>query len=58
VDKKVNYPLENLNLDEYIVDQEAKDKGDYILAGVICHDGTLSFGHYWMLGRNLNDGKW
>jgi ubiquitin carboxyl-terminal hydrolase 4/11/15 len=58
INSMVDYPTDEMNFDKFMTNEEAKGKGNFLLAGVICHSGSLRGGHYWMFGRNFNDGHW
>ncbi len=50
----IDYPLEGLNLSEYIVGDD-KNQAIYDLVGISQHFGSLSSGHYTALCRNFNN---
>ena len=55
INKKVNYPTNNLNLRKYTYKYE--NNANYNLYGVGCHIGTPNFGHYYSYILNTNK-KW
>jgi len=52
----VDFPLENLNLSEYVIGYN-KDSYVYDLYGVCNHSGSVQGGHYTAFVKNAN-GKW
>lgn len=50
----INYPVEGLNLSEYIVGEDKND-AIYDLVGISQHFGSLNSGHYTALCRNFNN---
>ena len=52
IDCLINFPLEHLNLKDYIV--QKKNIPKYDLFGVINHGGTLTGGHYYCILRKKN----
>ncbi|VUZ47072.1 unnamed protein product [Hymenolepis diminuta] len=55
---QVNFPLHRLSLKKYL-HTSCKDKvWEYDLAGVVCHTGTVRFGHYFTYALNYGDGEW
>ncbi|KAM3187013.1 hypothetical protein ACTXT7_003153 [Hymenolepis weldensis] len=55
---QVNFPLHGLSLKKYL-HASCKDKvWEYDLAGVVCHTGTVRFGHYFTYALNYGDGEW
>lgn len=58
IDTHVNYPIENLNLTQFI-DSRKGDPNNYIysLYAVNYHSGDLNSGHYWSSCKNL-DNSW
>ena len=52
----VDFPLENLNLSEYVIGYN-KDNYIYDLYGVCNHSGSVQGGHYTAFVKNAN-GKW
>merc|ERR1712062_686890 len=53
----VDFPLTDLNLSEYCVNEEMKD-ADYDLYAVSNHMGGLGGGHYTAYAKNIKDQKW
>nr|CDS34390.1 ubiquitin carboxyl terminal hydrolase 20 [Hymenolepis microstoma] len=55
---RVNFPLYGLSLKKYL-HTSCKDKvWEYDLSGVVCHTGTVRFGHYFTYALNNGDGEW
>ena len=53
---KIDFPLENLNLENYCVGYD-KFNSKYSLYGICNHGGGTGFGHYWAYCKNEN-GYW
>ncbi len=58
----VEFPLYNLDLSSFVTDQDFLSSLGidlkYDLYGIINHYGTLHFGHYISLVKNLQENKW
>jgi len=54
----VSFPLTNLDLSSYVMDEESKDDCIYDLYGVSNHSGFLAGGHYTAYVKSLTNGKW
>lgn len=58
----MEFPLYNLDVSTFVTDpaflnnQNISQK--YDLYGIINHYGTLHFGHYVSIVKNINDGSW
>ncbi|RZF39639.1 hypothetical protein LSTR_LSTR001160 [Laodelphax striatellus] len=57
LNKKVDYPLENLKLNDYLVNKNHPSVS-YNLIGVINHYGGPSEGHYTAFAKNRVDNEW
>ncbi|XP_022189714.2 ubiquitin carboxyl-terminal hydrolase 4 isoform X2 [Nilaparvata lugens] len=57
LNKKVDYPLENLKLNDYLVNKNHAPVS-YNLIGVINHYGGPSEGHYTAFAKNRMDNQW
>lgn len=55
---KVNYPIENLDLSNYIDEKKRGQDLLYDLKGVVLHRGSLNSGHYTCYCRNAHNNKW
>ncbi|VDM16442.1 unnamed protein product [Hydatigera taeniaeformis] len=54
----VNFPVQHLDLRKYR-HSTCRDKVcEYDLVGVVCHSGTVRFGHYYTYALNSGDGEW
>ncbi|KAL5111669.1 Ubiquitin carboxyl-terminal hydrolase 20 [Taenia crassiceps] len=54
----VNFPVQHLDLRKYR-HSSCRDKVcEYDLVGVVCHSGTVRFGHYYTYALNSGDGEW
>nr|CDS23569.1 ubiquitin carboxyl terminal hydrolase 20 [Echinococcus granulosus] len=54
----VNFPMQHLDLRKYR-HSSCRDKVcEYDLVGVVCHSGTVRFGHYYTYALNFGDGEW
>ena len=56
ITKKIDFPLENLDMSPYIKGYE-KDKYKYNLYAVSNHSGGMGGGHYWSYVKNI-DNNW
>lgn len=56
-DSYISYPINNLNLKNYIYGYEETDC-IYNLKAINCHDGSMSFGHYYSYCMNYINNKW
>ena len=59
----VESPLYNLDLSTFVTDQQKflEEQGinlKYDLYGIVNHYGSLSFGHYVSIVKNLEENKW
>lgn len=59
----VEFPLYNLDLSTFVTDQQKflEEQGinlKYDLYGIVNHYGSLSFGHYVSIVKNLEENKW
>lgn len=59
----VEFPLYNLDLSTFVTDQQnfLEEQGinlKYDLYGIVNHYGSLSFGHYVSIVKNLEENKW
>ena len=54
----VDFPIENLNLDKYILKNEKKGSQNYRLYAISNHSGTLDGGHYIANCRHVSSNKW
>jgi len=59
----VEFPLYNLDLSPFVTDQQKflEEQGvnlKYDLYGIVNHYGSLSFGHYVSIVKNLEENKW
>jgi ubiquitin carboxyl-terminal hydrolase 8 len=54
----VDYPIDNLNLSAYLLDQKHTGNANYNLYGTCNHTGTLNGGHYTAACRNSLDKQW
>ena len=52
----IDYPIDNFDLREYVLDEENKSSAIYELYGIIIHKGGLNGGHYFSYCKN--NGKW
>ena len=55
-DSLVVFPITNLDLRQYIVEENSRKEGVYDLYAISQHFGNLSSGHYTALCKN--GGKW
>lgn len=56
---QVDYPIENLNLDRYVVGNDRTAKpNNYQLYAVSNHSGTMDGGHYTAVCRHFEYNKW
>ena len=53
----VEFPIDNLDLKDYIVDKDKKEEAIYDLVAVAQHVGQLNSGHYTSLCRVMGN-KW
>lgn len=59
VKTKIEFPLENLKLEEYMLGEcDKKNPPTYNLIGVSNHMGEMGFGHYTAYARSVRDNKW
>jgi ubiquitin C-terminal hydrolase len=63
IDTFISFPLDGLDLNEYIVKDDSKKSEDnpstkYNLVAVSNHTGSLTCGHYTTYAKNIQDGKW
>lgn len=59
----VEFPIYNLDLSSFVIDQKSllEEQGinlKYDLYGMVNHYGSLSFGHYISIVKNLEENKW
>lgn len=58
----MEFPLYNLDLSTFVTDVDFLNSMNidlkYDLYGIINHYGTLSFGHYVSIIKNLQENKW
>lgn len=55
----VDYPIDNLNLDKYILGNDSKSKqNNYNLYAISNHSGTLDGGHYTAMCRHFEHDRW
>ena len=54
----VQFPVEDLNMDRYVMDDKYNAKTDYQLYAVSNHSGTLDGGHYTASCRHFNSNRW
>ena len=52
----IDYPIDNFDMRDYVLDEENKDSAIYELYGIIIHKGGLNGGHYFSYCKN--NGKW
>ncbi|XP_011409062.2 PREDICTED: ubiquitin carboxyl-terminal hydrolase 15-like [Amphimedon queenslandica] len=57
IESKVEFPLENLDLSKYVVNEE-EPQPLYDLFAVSNHFGGLGGGHYTAYAKNKDNGKW
>jgi len=53
----IHYPLTDLDLSKY-VSSPLNEQTKYDLYGVVCHEGTPDFGHYYSYCYNPLKGNW
>jgi ubiquitin carboxyl-terminal hydrolase 4/11/15 len=58
IDSFVDFPLEDLDLSEYVKNPEEGKNAQYDLYAVSNHFGGTGGGHYTAYARNLVDGNW
>jgi ubiquitin C-terminal hydrolase len=63
IDTFISFPLDELDLSEYIVKDDSKKLEDnsstkYYLVAISNHTGSLTCGHYTTYAKNHQDGKW
>ncbi|XP_074593498.1 ubiquitin carboxyl-terminal hydrolase 15-like [Brevipalpus obovatus] len=58
LDVFVNFPLYDLDLGQYLINNPKKDKIFYNLIAVANHYGNLGCGHYTAYGKNKETGSW
>ena len=58
INTKVDYPLTDLDISEYVISKNKDITLKYDLFAVANHYGSLSFGHYTAFCKNSIDGKW
>ncbi|XP_015782630.1 ubiquitin carboxyl-terminal hydrolase 15 [Tetranychus urticae] len=58
LDTFVNFPLYNLDLGQYLINNPKKEKILYNLVAVANHYGGLGGGHYTAYGKNKETGTW
>jgi len=54
----VTFPIENLDIRDYVLDAESKKDAIYDLFAVSDHMGDLGGGHYTACAKNLKNQKW
>ena len=58
----VDFPVTGLDLYDFIQDEEFNEDNGissfYDLCGVICHFGSMTFGHYYSVVKNPFDDAW
>ncbi|CAF0964677.1 unnamed protein product [Didymodactylos carnosus] len=54
----IEYPIYNLNLNQYLIKETNNDKCLYDLIAVLNHNGNLSFGHYITYAKNNITQRW
>lgn len=59
ITSNVDYPIENLNLDKYVMGKNSiKTNNNYKLYAISNHSGTLDGGHYTAMCRNYDFDRW
>jgi len=60
LDTLVDFPLEGLDMREYVLcsEQRQQNKLIYDCFAVSNHFGTVGFGHYTAFGKSVTDDKW
>lgn len=58
IDVLVDFPLENLDITDRVLQKEDGKQEIYDLIGVDCHWGGLGGGHYTAHAKNFVDGQW
>lgn len=54
----VDFPVENLNLDRYVIGSRPQSPSNYNLYAVSNHNGTLDGGHYTAMCRHFQFDRW
>jgi len=55
---QIDFPIEDLDLGDYVLDPLSKENALYDLCAVTNHYGGIGSGHYTAYARNEADGKW
>lgn len=58
INTNVDYPIEDLNLDKFVISNENRKAKSYRLYAMSNHSGTLDGGHYTALCRHFIFNKW
>ena len=58
LDTKVTFPIENLDINKYIISEDKNKNIKYDLFAVANHYGSLNFGHYTAICKNSFNNKW
>ena len=58
IDNFVEFPLEGLNLQTYVINKDAKESYIYDLFAVSNHNGGIGGGHYIAMAKNFQDKCW
>jgi hypothetical protein len=58
VEDFVEFPIEGLDISDYVDSPIYKFHSVYDLYGVVHHEGSLNFGHYWATCKNPCSQKW
>ncbi|EGR34270.1 ubiquitin carboxyl-terminal hydrolase family protein, putative [Ichthyophthirius multifiliis] len=54
----VEFPITQFSMDQFIPQQLQKEKPIYDLSSVVCHYGTLNYGHYVTYAKNFENLSW
>ena len=57
IDTLVDFPIEELDIGKYVVNEDTKKESVYALFAIGNHSGSLSFGHYYAYEKNHITGK-